>query len=141
MDGFELPLLVYEYKCNGHNLVPNGLSILDEEALVIILSMSKLLNAGSGLAYRIARRRHPHGQEVDRARKDDCRHLQGGLMTCSEKQAASKSKKKKKSAEAKEEVLWKEFLGHSFEDHSYEEMVRWLISEIPVVTSIPLARC
>lgn len=34
-------MLVYEYKCNGRNMVPNGLSILDEEAIVMILSMSK----------------------------------------------------------------------------------------------------
>lgn len=49
-------------------------------------------------------------------------------MTESEKQAASNGKKKK-GAEAKEKVPWKAFLGHSFENHSYEEMVCCQVSQ------------
>ena len=34
-------MLVYEHKTNGRKLVPGGLSILDEEGLVLIISASR----------------------------------------------------------------------------------------------------
>ncbi|KAK4503903.1 hypothetical protein PRZ48_004818 [Zasmidium cellare] len=101
-EGFKL---VYEYKCNGRNIVPHGLSVLHEEDLVLQLSMHDDVRV-------VKKAIKPKSTSVDIYKTD--------LMTEEEKKAAAKAKK---GGEANEEVPWRAFLGHDWVNHEYTEML------------------
>ena len=99
--------LVCEHKTDGRNLIPNGLSILDEEGLVMVISAN------------------PDIQMITKAIKPGCTSVdiyKHDLVQEAEK-AAIMEKAKRGDGTKGEEVPWKEFFGHAFEGHSFDEVV------------------
>ena len=102
-DGIGRMFLVCEHKTNSRQLVPNGLSILDEEAIVMIIS-------GNPDVRMVTKAIQPGCTSVDIYKID--------LVPEEQKTAFEKKLK----AKGQEEVPWKEFLGHAWEGHSFKEM-------------------
>ncbi|KAK3709135.1 hypothetical protein LTR37_011114 [Vermiconidia calcicola] len=100
-------MLVYEHKTNGRKLVPNGLSIMDEEGIVMIMS-------GNPDICMVTKAIQPSVTSVDLYKID--------LMSEDEKAAAVKVTGIEKPDD-KEEVPWKVFFGHEWEGHSFNELV------------------
>jgi hypothetical protein len=96
--------LVCEHKTNSGQLVPNGISILDEEAIVMIISHNPDIRM-------IAKAIKPGCTSVDIYKID--------VVPEAEKAAFEKKLK----AKGEEEVPWKEFLDHQWESHSFDEMM------------------
>ncbi|KAK4540387.1 hypothetical protein LTR36_009244 [Oleoguttula mirabilis] len=113
IDSDERIMLVYEHKANGRKLVPDGVSIMSEEDIVMAISahpdiimLTKAIEAGQT---------HVNLYKAD-------------LLTDAEKAAApepAKTIKSKatKAGTANEEVPWRVFLGHEWEGHSFQELV------------------
>jgi hypothetical protein len=99
--------LVCEHKTKGRNLVPNGLSILDEEGLVKIISLNSDIRM-------ITKAITPGCTSVDIYKHDPVPEAdKAGFM-----------EKAKREGEGKGgEVPWKEFFGHTWEGHSFDEVV------------------
>jgi hypothetical protein len=92
------------HKTNNRRLVPKGISILDEEGLVMIISAN------------------PDIRMIKKAIKPGCTSVdiyKIDLVLDAEKAAFEE----KLTARGKEEVPWKEFLGHAWEGHSFEELM------------------
>jgi hypothetical protein len=103
-DNMDRMYLVCQHKTNSRQLVPNGLSILDEEAIVMIVS------------------RNPDIRMITKAIQPGCTSVdiyKIDLVPDAEKTAFEKKLK----AKGKEEVPWKEFFGHEWEGHSFEELM------------------
>ncbi|KAK5112552.1 hypothetical protein LTR85_011244 [Meristemomyces frigidus] len=115
MDSAERMLLVYEHKTQGRKLVPDGVSIMSEEDIVMAISA------------------HPDIAMVTKAIEVGQTHIdlyKADLLTEVQKshvrEAAKGSKDRKAKAETSagaEEIPWRVFLGHEWEGHSFEELV------------------
>ena len=99
--------LCCEHKTKGRNLVPNGLSILDEEGLAMIVSLNSDIRM-------ITKAITPGCTSVDIYKLD--------LVPEAEK-AAFMEKAKREGKGKGGEVPWKEFFGHSWEGHSFDEVL------------------
>ena len=99
--------LVCEHKMNGRKLIPNGLSILDEAGLVMIISAN------------------PDIQMITKAIKPGCTSVdiyKHDLVPEAER-AAFMEKAKRDGKGKGGEVPWKEFFVYAFEGHSFDEVV------------------
>ncbi|KAK3714429.1 hypothetical protein LTR37_007735 [Vermiconidia calcicola] len=100
-------MLVYEHKTNGRKLVPNGLSSMDEEGIVMIMS-------GNPDICMMTKAIQPGVTSVDLYKID--------LMSEDQKTAAAKVTGLEKPGD-KEEVPWKVVFRHEWEGHSFNELV------------------
>lgn len=130
--------LVYEHKTNGRKLVPDGVSIMSEEDIVLAMSTRKLhsllawaqvhrllqnLSADASTdsdIYMVIKTINPGSTHIDIYKADLLRdHEKAEALT----KAKSGATDKVGGGEKIEEVPWKVFLGYQWEGHSFDELV------------------
>ena len=113
--------LTYEHRANGRNMVPDGLSLMTEFDLVVVMSQRKC-SSPFNLGPITDKFTDDDIRKVEKKITPGCTSIEiykADLMTEEEKVAAAKAKK----ADGEQaECPWMVFLGHNFEGHSFEEL-------------------